>query len=106
MEEVRIIVATDFTQTPGGRWIRLGAFSGELFFNDWLLPKYKEAKSKNTKLHIYLDGVRSYPSSFLDQSFGELLRQQGVEVVDHIVFHAEEKAWVIDYIKTEIWNEK
>lgn len=105
MEEVRIIVATDFTQTPGGRWIKLGPFSGELFFKDWLLPKYAEARSIGSILHIYLDGVRSYPSSFLDQSFGELYRQQGDDVKTRLVFHAEEKAWVIDYIKTEIWNE-
>lgn len=105
MEEVRIIIATDFTHTPGGRWIKLGPFSGEQFYDDWLLPKYNEAKSHDVKLHLYLDGVRSYPSSFLDQSFGELYRQEGNDVRDRIVFHAEEKAWVIDYIKSEIWNE-
>jgi hypothetical protein len=63
--------------------------------------------SAGQKLHIYLDGARSYPYSFLDESFGKLAREFGLETVeDNIIFHATEKAWVIGYIHKEVWKDE
>lgn len=107
MEEFKIVIAEDFSVKPGGRWKNLGSDSGEEFYETVLLPKYENAVVSGEKLHVYLDGVRSYPYSFLDQSFGELARQKGAnDVCSQIIFHAETFNWVIDYIKNEIWFKK
>lgn len=107
MEKFKIMIAEDFSQTPGGRWRELGPYSGQAFYEEWLLPKFESAIENNEKLHIYLDGVRSYPYSFLDQSFGELARMKGLELVNRtIVFHADEKEWVIRYLHKEVWKDE
>jgi len=107
MEEYKIIIAEDFSSTPGGRWESLGPFSGEAFYKQLLLPNFEKAVESGQKLQVYLDGVRSYPYSFLDQSFGELSRVKGLSVVkDNIVFHATEKSWVIEYINSDVWKDE
>lgn len=104
MEKFKITIAEDFSNTPGGRWQRLGPHSGEEFYNTLLAPKYREAIQAGEKLHIYLDGAKSYPSSFLDQSFGELGRIEGADKVDSVIcFHTRNFNWVTDYIKKQIW---
>lgn len=105
MDEFKIVIAKDFSTTPGGRWRNLGPFSGQEFYDDVLLPRYEAAVAAEEKLHVYLDGARSYPYSFLDQSFGELARNKGIDIVKKvIVFHAIEKEWVIRYINQEVWK--
>lgn len=107
MEKFRINIATDFSDKPGGRWKNLGPNSGELFYETILLPKFEEAIGCHEPLYIYLDGVKSYPNSFLDQSFGELGRVKGVNVVcNNIIFKTESFNWIISYIKNEIWFKK
>lgn len=71
---MRIAIARDFSDTPGGRKIIEGDFSGELFREQILLPKYKEAVEKKDKLEIDFDGAFGYPPSFLDEAFGGLVR--------------------------------
>lgn len=107
MDELTIKIASDFSTKLGGRWKRLGPFSGEEFFDSILFKKFKEAQSRKSLLHIDLDGTSGYGSSFLDQSFGELARQLGVEEVrSQIVFHSEFFEWVVRYINDEIWQKK
>lgn len=107
MGKFRIVVAKDFSPTPGGRWRELGPFSGQEFYEVLLLPKFQEALAAKEKLHIDLDGARSYPYSFLDQSFGELARQVGLnQVKKTIIFHAVEKQWVIKYIHKMVWKDE
>lgn len=71
---MKIIIAKDFSDTPGGRKISEGEFSGELFRQQLLLPKYEEAIKKNEKLEIDFDGAFGYPPSFLDEAFGGLVK--------------------------------
>ena len=107
MEKYKIEIAIDFSDKLGGRWIKLGPFSGELFYNDLLVIKFNEAFKEKEKLHIYLDGTKGYGSSFLDQSFGELARNFGIKNVEEtIVFHTEFFNWDVSYIKEEIWAKK
>lgn len=107
MEEFKITIAEDFSSTPGGRWKHLGPNSGEEFYETLLLDKYEDAVRAGEKLHIYLDGAKSYPSSFLDQSFGELGRVKGEKNVDAVIcFHTTIFDWVIDYVKNQIWFKK
>jgi hypothetical protein len=107
MDEFIINIAKDFSPILGGRWTKLGQFSGEQFYNDLLSRKFQDAVSGNQDLHIYLDGTKGYGSSFLDQSFGELARIFGLEKVKKtIVFHTEYSEWVVKYINEEIWQKK
>ena len=104
-QNLKINIAKDYSRIVLGRWKRLGPYSGEDFYEIMLLPKYNEAVKKGVLLEIELDGTKGYPSSFLDQSFGELARNMGVDKVRSvIVFHAKVFQWVIKYINEEIWD--
>ncbi|RNL49762.1 DUF4325 domain-containing protein [Pedobacter jejuensis] len=81
MKELMINVATDFGRTLGARYIYEGKFSGELFLNNLLLPKFKLAIETGRVLQIYLDGVFGYPSSFVSGSFGKLSQDYTSAVV-------------------------
>jgi len=107
MEKYKIDIANDFSVVLGGRWKKLGPYSGELFYETILKEKFENARNANEKLHIFLDGTKGYGSSFLDQSFGELAREFGVDIVEKtLVFHTEFFAWNVKYIKEEIWAKK
>ena len=107
MEEFAIYIASEYSDKPGGRWKEHGNYSGEEFYDTILLPRFENAISNERKLFVYLDGAKSYPSSFLDQSFGELARNKGKEVVNNnIEFKTSDFQWVVDYIKREIWDVK
>lgn len=98
-----INIAKDFSTKLGGRCE--GQFSGERFYNEILKPKFIQASNTNTRLIINLDGVRGYGSSFLDQSFGELAREFGLENVKSILtFKTFLFQWYVDYIHNEIWG--
>lgn len=70
-EVIHISIAQDFSRTPGGRYIRLGRYSGEEFREKFLIPHL----SKGEELSILLDGTAGYGSSFLEEAFGGLVRQ-------------------------------
>jgi hypothetical protein len=98
---VLINIATDFSKNLG---VRVGAFSGESFFEEMLEKKYLEAKKNNCQLVIDLDGASPYGSSFLDQSFGTLFRKYNDDVISRIVFKTQHFNWIVDYIKQEVWK--
>lgn len=105
MEEFVIRIASDYSDKPGGRWKSLGNYSGEEFYEALLLPKFENAIQSERKLIVDLDGAKSYPSSFLDQSFGELARKKGIDLVKkNIEFKTSDFQWVVDYIIREIWT--
>lgn len=70
----KIKIATDFSKTPGARHKEEGAYPGDEFRDNILIPKYKEAVSNNRKLEIDLDGCYGYATSFLEESFGGMVR--------------------------------
>ena len=70
-----IKVVNDFTSTPGARYEEQGPFSGELFRNKILYPKFIEAMDNGEELIVDLDGGYGYGSSFLEESFGGLVRK-------------------------------
>ena len=72
---MNINICKDYTDTPGGRYIIQGEFSGEDFRNKILKPKYIEAIDNGEKLKIDLDGGYGYGSSFLEEAFGGLIRE-------------------------------
>lgn len=103
--EKRIKIAQEYSRTPGGRWRSLGEYSGEDFYETMLHPRYLEAVESGADLIVELDGARSYPNSFLDQSFGELARKYGVQKVRNVIkFKTDRFSWIVDYINKEIWD--
>ncbi|MBZ0259715.1 MAG: STAS-like domain-containing protein [Hyphomicrobiales bacterium] len=66
-----INIADDFSKTPAGRVRSDGPSSGERFREDFLLPQLKTTKI----VEIKLDGAAGYPSSFLEEAFGGLIRE-------------------------------
>lgn len=65
-----IRVAEDFSPYPGGRFKELSNASGEEFREKFLIPALKAKRH----LKIELDGTSGYPSSFLEEAFGGLIR--------------------------------
>lgn len=71
----RIAIATDFTKYPGPRYKASGPYSGELFREEILIPALDEAIRGGSKVVVDLDDVAGYGSSFLEESFGGLIRR-------------------------------
>jgi hypothetical protein len=75
MGNVKISIAKDFSQYPAGRTRRDGPNSAERFRDDILIPTLKKAIAAGDHLIIELDGVYGYSSSFLEETFGGLVRR-------------------------------
>jgi hypothetical protein len=73
---VEIQLATDFSAFPGGRRRADGPYSGEEFREKFLTPPLKGGE----RLTVRLDGAFGYPSSFLDEAFGGLIREDHFEL--------------------------
>lgn len=82
MSNFELKISKDFSKTPGPRFIREGDFSGEEFRNTLLYPKIKNAISEGKKLIINLDGAAGYATSFLEESFGGLIRVENLNFGD------------------------
>ncbi|WP_420576806.1 STAS-like domain-containing protein [Ekhidna sp.] len=101
MQPLRIKIATDFSDRPGPRYIKEGKNSGELFRKEILIGKYREAKEKGTQLIVDLDGTRGYGTSFLEEAFGGLIREENEsykEILDTIEIISDEE----DFLKDDI----
>jgi len=101
---MEIIIANDFTDSPGGRYIKEGQFSGEAFRDQLLVPKYENCKKNNQKLLIDFDGTYGYATSFLDEAFGGLSRMfKKDNILDVIEFKSDDQpgliADIIEYMK-------
>lgn len=99
MTMTHINVSRDFSEYPAGRYRDDGAFSGEVFREDLLVPKL----NKFDIVEIDLDGAMGYGSSFLEEAFGGMVRL-GKFTRDtlhrKLRFHYKEDPIVID----EIWQ--
>lgn len=66
-----IHIASEFSQTPAGRFITDGPFSGERFRDHILVP----ALRSYDEVVVDLNGVFGFGSSFLEEAFGGLVRK-------------------------------
>ena len=69
-----IDVARNFTPYPVGRTRSDGRHSGEAFRDDYLVPALKAGA-----VTVAMDGAKGYGSSFLEETFGGLVRRCGFE---------------------------
>lgn len=72
-------IAQNYTLTPGPRYIDEGLNSGEHFRQKVLTNLVKQAIQTGEKLTIDLDGTEGYGPSFLEESFGGLIRVEGID---------------------------
>ncbi len=72
MSKIKIV---DFSKFPGGRYIKYGPDSGELFRDEWLIPAINKLEKGET-LEIDLSVVYTYAPSFLDEAFAQIIRRK------------------------------
>ena len=101
---LKIKISEDFPSLPGGRYRNQGAGSGEELREDYLKPLLRTALIDQKVLTVDLDGSKyGYPPGFLEEAFGGLTRDFGIEVVDiHMHFISEDSDLLLeiaDYIK-------
>jgi hypothetical protein len=66
-----IKIATDYSDTPLGRYPADGDYNGTRFREEFLRP----ALEKEELVAVVIDGVEGYGSSFLDEALGGLVRE-------------------------------
>src|SRR5688572_28465501 len=99
MDRITINISREFSITPGPRQKKEGSFSAEEFLDKILREKFKEAIQSSSKLRIILDGTAGYATSFLEESFGGLQRENpNINVLDYLEFVAIEEPYLIDEI--------
>jgi hypothetical protein len=102
---IHIIDIKDFSQTPYGRYPSDGQDNGETFRNKFLEPAMKNPNI--SKIIVKLDSVQEgyeYGSSFLEESFGGLVRACKIpasEVLSKIEIETKYEDYIIE-IKTYI----
>lgn len=102
---ITISIAKDFSRIPGARFPKEGDHSGQEFRRNVLLPKLREAITNNEQLQVILDGTAGLGTSFLEESFGGLIREDDVqyEVLQKtLVLVSEEDEEYIDEINQYI----
>ena len=97
-----LVVAKDFSRTPGPRRRTEGKFSGEEFL-DLLKARYVEAVKTKAILIIDLDGAAGYATSFLEAAFGGLAREfEPEEVQRTLEIKSDEEPDLVEEIKSYI----
>jgi STAS-like domain of unknown function (DUF4325) len=83
MSEKTINIARDFSPYPAGRTHADGPNNGTRFRKELLAPAVQSAIDRQVqKVVVQLDGVRSYGSSFLDEAFAGLIRDENIRNSD------------------------
>jgi hypothetical protein len=102
MTTIKLRVSRDFSRTPGSRYADEGEFSGEVFRKEVLAPAVRKALDGGSQLLVDLDGTAGYGTSFLEEAFGGLIRNDGYtkEELDRgLHFKSDEEDYLIDDIK-------
>jgi len=107
MEKIKIKFTEDFTPYPGGRSRKSSDDSAEEFYEDVLQPNFKQAVEEDKKLSIDLDGSAGYAASFLNEAFGRLGHEFGLEECkNRLEFVSNEEPYLRDDIfqSIEEWD--
>ncbi len=105
MEKITITISTEFSDTPGARFIADGEYSGELFYNQLLRERFIQAKEAGTKLFIDFDNTWGYASSFISGAFGLLTTEFGKKTVGKYLdfdFKSDDDPTLFQKVKDEI----
>ena len=96
-----ISILKDFSRTPGPRYKIQGNNSGEQFREQILTNAVREAIATQTVLLVDLDGTSGYTTSFLEESFGGLIRIEKIryqDVINHVKIKSDEDNEYLDEI--------
>lgn len=107
MGNIILNIAKDYSRCPGARYEREGDFSGEKFREEYLYPKLQEAIETGVKLEVILDGSAGYSTSFIEESFGGLIRNNQMtldEIRNNMIIVSEEDPTYIDDINLYLEN--
>jgi len=97
------IIATQYTETPGPRYVKEGTYSGEDFRDSVLKNLLNQAKNENKRIMIDFDGGYGYPTSFLEEAFGGLVRDtKDKKIANLFEFKSDEEPALIDEVKLYI----
>jgi len=99
-----IKLSKDFSIAPGSRYPDEGDHSGEEFRKNLLVPAFKKCLETSEVLTVDLDGTLGYGTSFLEEVFGGLARDFGIQsVLTSITIISNEEEYlkedIIEYIK-------
>lgn len=75
---MKISIATEFSEYPAGRYNSDGPYNATRFRQEILVPALKSASQRGEPVIVLLDGVGAYSSSFLEEAFGGLAREEGM----------------------------
>jgi len=104
-EIMYINIAKEFYKRPAGREKNEGNYTGQHFREQILTRKMKEAVNQHEILIVDFEGTTMMGSSFLEESFGGLVRVDKLKSSDILKFLKIEntreslKATIIKYIK-------
>jgi hypothetical protein len=101
MDSVIFKIAKEFSRTTGPRYTHEGGNSGEKLRKELFYPFLRDAISKNKIVTVDLDGVTGYGTSFLEETFGGLIRDEGLSyatVKKHLKIVSNEEPYLIDDI--------
>ena len=94
------IKISEYSTTPGGRFISDGEYSGEDFRTKILLPKYEEAIKTDEKIFVDLDDCYGMPTSFLEEAFGGLVRLKKDRKIGEILeIKSEDRPDLVEKVK-------
>jgi|TARA_R110002049_G_scaffold218837_2_gene390457 hypothetical protein len=96
-----INIAKDFSPFPAGRHIDEGPYSGEAFRVEHLMPALESGED----VEIIFDGGFGYGSSFLEESFGGLIRTgcyKGQDILKRMKFVSVEDPFLVSEIESYV----
>lgn len=102
MELIEVKIARDYSTTPGPRYIKEGDNSGELFRQQILYPSFQRALNEKRKIRVDLDGTAGYGTSFLEESFGGLIRVENMDyksIMSYLELVSNEEEFLKDDIE-------
>lgn len=105
--ERKIKISSDFSDCPGGRYKLSGNNSGEEFRDKILEKEYLKVVNNDDYIVIDLDDCMGFPSSFLDESFGELGRKYGgINVVSKLHFISNDQPGLVQIVYNMILGKR
>jgi hypothetical protein len=102
----KLNILNEFSEYPKLRYCTLSETSAEKFYHELLNERFGNAVIEKTDLEVNIDYTAGYTSSFLDEAFGNLVFDFGLETVNkHLVIISNDEPYWLDMIKSETFKE-